>query len=217
MGMLHQGLLGRLAVRGQEDPSRACRPFDADHAGTVIGEGGGILILEERRRAVGRRARIYAELAGFGAACDPEGVDYTRPAAGGLAVAIGSALGDAGVVPDQVDLVIAHGSGVPQEDVAEARALRQALGPRGEQVPVVSLTGALGDLFAGAGAVHLATAAMALYRQVAPPTVNCRRVDAACGLRVPAQPVEQELGCVLVAGHGVGGQAAAVVLKRHQP
>ncbi len=217
MGLLRQSLLGRLTTAGNNDPPGACRPFDAARSGTVIGEGGGLLILEERGRAAGRDARIYAELAGFAAACDPAGIDYFRPAAGGLAPAIRAALKDAGIGPEQIDLVVPLGTGVPAEDLAEAAALHEALGRRAGTVPVVPVTGALGNLFAGAGAVNLAVAAMALRRQTVPPAVNCEHADPACELNVPQQPLQTELRYALCAGFAVGGQSAAAVLKRYEP
>jgi len=214
MGLLRQSLLGRLTTSGNEDPASACRPFDAGHAGTVIGEGGGLLILEESDRAAGRGARAYAEVAGFGAACDPEALDHFGPGTGGLAPAVKAALKDAGIGPEQVDLVVAQGTAVPAEDVAEANALHQALGERAASVPVVSLTGAIGDLFAGAGGVNLAVAAMALHKQTIPPAVNCEKVDDACRVKVPTEAAAARLGYALCESFTAGGQSAAVVLKR---
>jgi 3-oxoacyl-[acyl-carrier-protein] synthase II len=217
MGLLRQSLLGRLTTRGNDDPPGACRPFDADHAGTVIGEGGGLLILEDRQRAEARQARIYAEVAGFGAACDPEGIAYPRPATGGVAPAIRAALKDARIAPDEVDLVIPLGTAVPAEDVAEARALHEALGERARSVPVVPLAGAFGNLFAGAGAVNLTVAAAALHRQTVLPAVNARFCDDACRLNLPRQPLEAPLRHALCSAFSLGGQSAALVLKRYQP
>jgi len=217
MGLLRQGLLGRLSVSSNDDPPSACRPFDADHAGTVVGEGGGLAILEDRERAERRGARIYAEVAGFGAACDPGGLDYLNCGAGGVDGAAAAALRDAGIEPDQVDLVMACGTGVPGEDVAEAEALRRVLGDRAAEAPTVSLAGCFGDLFAGASAVSLAVGAMALLKQTVPPTVNFRTPDDRCGLNVPADASEAPLTYVLCTGFARGGQSGAVVLKRYTP
>ena len=213
--VLRQCLLGRLTCAGNDAPEQACRPFDADRSGTVIGEGGGLLLLEELTRAEARGARVYAEVVGFAAACDPEGVDYTRPRAGGVARAVAGALADAGIGPEEVDLVIPQGSGVPAEDLAEAEALRSALGERASEVPVVPLCGGFGSLFAGAGGVALAAAAMALHRQTVPPAVNCDRPDPACGLNVSQEPRSGELRHALCSCFSVGGQSAAVVLRRY--
>jgi len=218
MGLLRLCLLGRAVTTANDAPEGACRPFDAAHAGTVVGEGGGLLILEDRDRAVAREARIYAEVAGFGAACNPAGVDYRRPeaAAGGMASAIAAAMRDADVAPEQVQLVVPNGTGVPAEDATEADALRTVLGERAETVPVVALTGGLGNLCAGAGGVALAATAMALHKQMVPAGVNFEHADDACRLNVPAQSAPMELEYALCSSFAVGGQSAALVLKRHE-
>ncbi len=217
MNLLRQSLLGRVTTTGNDQPGQACKPFDADADGTVIGEGGGLLILEDQTRAASRSARIYAEFAGFGAACDPDGMNYLEaPKGNGLVRAISAAIADAGISPEQIDLVIPHGTGVPAEDAAEADALRRALGERAESVPVSPLTGGFGNLFAGAGAVQLAVAAMALHRQTIPPAVNYKKPNDACRLNVPKEPTEAKLQCVLCCIHATGGQDAAVVLKRYE-
>ncbi|KPK84824.1 MAG: hypothetical protein AMJ81_04745 [Phycisphaerae bacterium SM23_33] len=216
MGLLRQTLLGRVNTGSNDSPGRACRPFDAGHGGTVIGEGGGLLILEDLQRAQGRNGRIYAELAGFGAACDPEGVNYLKPNVGRLDGAVAAALKDANIQPDQVDLVIPCGTGVPGEDAAEAEALRRALGPRADTVPVAPLAGAFGNLFAGAGGVALAVAAMTLHKQTIPPAVNFETPAEGCELTVCTEATPARLRYALCTGFGVGGQSAALVLKRYQ-
>ena len=215
IGLLRQSLLGRLSTSGNDDPPGACRPFDKAAAGTVIGEGGGLLLLEEHDRAVGRSARVYAEVAGFGAACDPEGADYTRPTVGGLERAMAVAMADAGIEPEQIDLLVPQGTGVAGEDAAEACAIRGALGRRAGSVPVSPLAGGFGDLFAGASAVNLALAAMATHAQTIPPAVNFETPAEGCGLAIARRAEQAEINYVLTGGFGVGGQSAAVVLKRY--
>ncbi|MCJ7543002.1 MAG: beta-ketoacyl-[acyl-carrier-protein] synthase family protein, partial [Phycisphaerae bacterium] len=148
MGLLRQGLLGRLCTSRNDTPDSACRPFDATADGTVVGEGGGLLILEELERAKARGARIYAEVAGFGAACDGAGLDLLRPSDGGLDVAVTKALADAGLKPKDVDAIVAHGTAVPGEDRCEAKAWQRALGEVAEEAPATAVTGAIGSLFA---------------------------------------------------------------------
>jgi 3-oxoacyl-[acyl-carrier-protein] synthase II len=215
MGVLRQTLLGRLNTGANDHPASACRPFDSAHAGGVVGEGGGLLMLEELGRAQQRGARIYAEVAGFGAACDPHGCDYLKPTAAGLDRAITSAMSDADIRPDQIDLVIPNGTAVPAEDRLEAQALHKALGPRAESVAVVPLAGGSGNLFAASGAVNLAVAAMAVHKGLVPPAINCDRPDEACRLSVPSQSINQTINYALCGGFAIGGQSGAVVLKRY--
>ena len=216
MNMLRQTLLKRLTTTGNDTPERACRPFDADADGTVIGEGGGLVVLEEQGRASARNARIYAEFAGFGAGCDPDGMNYLEPSRGdGLARAISAAISDAGISPEEIDLVVPQGTGVPDEDAAEADAIARTLGERAKTVAVSPLAGGFGNLFAGTGAVQLAVAAMALHRQTAPPAVNFEKAADRCGLNIQKTPADANLRYVLCCSHATGGQNAAIVLKKN--
>lgn len=212
MGLLRQSLLDRLCKTGNDAPADACRPFDVGHDGTVIGEGGGMFVLERTDRARRRGARIRAEIVGFGAACDPGGVEVTIPTAGGLAVAVSRALADAGITPGQVDLIVAHGTAVPGEDICECRAWRDALGPAVENIPAVAVTGMIGSLFAGAGGAQLAAAALALDSQTVPPTRNFDSCAEACGLSLSGQPRQREIKYAVSGVFSIGGQSAALVL-----
>ncbi len=215
--MIRQELLGRVCTTGNDSPGAACRPFDASAAGTVIGEGGALLILEDLERAVARGARIYAEIVGAGAACDPAGMHVTEPTVGGLDRAARSALRDAKLAPDAIDLIVAHGTGVPGEDRLEAAAWQNALGSRAESIPAWSMTGAVGSTFAGAGAIELAGAALALANQTVPATVNFEKPIEGCRLKFLRQTQPCAVEYAVSGAHTVGGQSAAVVLKRYQP
>jgi len=214
MGLLRQGLLRRLCVSRNDHPAEACRPFDAAHDGTVIGEGGGVLILEEIERARQRGARIHAEIVGFGAAADPTALDVLKPAAGGLSIAAGKALADAGITAEQVDLLVAHGTGVPAEDRAEADAWAAALGSAVDKPAAVALAGGLGSTFAGSGGIALATAAMALNQGVVPGTVNFEKPADGVPLNLATEARQREMTYALVGSFTVGGQAGACVLKK---
>jgi 3-oxoacyl-[acyl-carrier-protein] synthase II len=215
IGLLRQAMLRRLRTSPCE-PAGACRPFDEGHDGTIIGEGAGVVILEEAAAAVGRGVRIYAELAGSAGACDPDAIDLFRPTAGGLGSAVRKAMAAAGVSPEQVDLVVAHGTGVPGEDLAEVKEWSEALGRRLAAIPAVAFTGATGSLFAGAGGVQLALAAMAIQTGTVPPTANFSRPAEGCGLNLSAQARRAEVRCAVVGAFAVGGQSCACVLRRHK-
>jgi len=214
MGLLRQGLLGRLCTTRNDSPADAPRPFDADHDGTVIGEGGGMLILEDMDRAADRGAKVYAEIVGFGAACDPRGMEVTHPTAGGLDLAAAKAIADAGIKPEEIDLIVAHGTGVPAEDRCECEAWTKAMGAAALNVPAVSVTGAIGSLFAGAGGVELAAAAMALHTQTVPPTANFSSCEDGCGLQFACEARPAKMNYAVTGVFGIGGQSAACVLKR---
>jgi len=214
MGFLRQALLKRLCTTRNDQPETACRPFDAAHDGTVIGEGGGLVILEDMDRARSRGATIYAELVGFGAACDPEGIDVLRPTAGSLDLAVAKALSGAGIGAGDVGMIVAHGTGAPAEDDYEAAAWRDALGDAVENAPAFALTGSHGSLFAGAGGVALATAAVALHEQTVPPTVNFTAPAEGCRLDLSDSRRSIDAEYAVVGAFSVGGQSGACVLKR---
>jgi len=215
MGLLRQTLLNRLCADGAS-PQQACRPFDAAAAGTVIGEGGGLLILEELGRAEARGARIYAEVVGFGGACDPAGPDVTKPTVGGLDQAVAKALADAGIGAKDIGLILAHGTAVAKEDALESAAWDQALGESARTIPATAVTGAVGSLFAGAGGVELAVAAMALLTQTVPPTVNFADVADLCHLNLSTHPRGAEIEHVVSGAFGTGGQSGACILRRYR-
>ncbi len=217
MGLIRQQLLGRLCTSRNDSPGDAARPFDAEHDGTVVGEGGGILVIENLEKAQSREARIYAELVGFGAACDPAGMDVTHPTAGSLDLAVGKAVTEAGITPDQLGLIVAQGSGVAAEDLAEQAAWKSALGEAATTVPTVAITGAIGSTFAGAGGLALATAALALQNQTVPPTVNYARACGEESLNLSAEPRKHQIPYAVVGGFSIAGQSGACVLKRYEP
>ena len=211
--LLRQCLLGRVCAIDDADGVTAFRPFDADHAGTVIGEGGGVVVLEEMDHARRREARVYAELVGFGAACDPAGIDLAHPTVGGLDLAVTAALRDAGISPEQVGLIVTHGTAVASEDCQEVEAWSRVMDGRLDGIPAACVTGAIGSLFAGAGSVELAAAAMALHTQTVPATVNYR-TPASPGLDLCDRARPGEFDYAVTGAFSIGGQSAACVLKR---
>ena len=226
MAMLRQQFTGRLNELDNDRPAAAVRPFDKNAAGTVIGQGGAIVMLEaletfEKRLAssaaqASATPRAYAEIAGFGASQSvhqPRRNQAPDPAGKGIALAIRAALRDAGITPQQVDLIVPFGVGVPEYDRAEAAALVGIFGPRAKSVPIVSTKAYVGNLFAGAGGIDICVAAKAVAEQVIPATSNCDDpIDDLGAGSAPSRP--GTINYALTYSAGFGGQNAAMVLKR---
>jgi 3-oxoacyl-[acyl-carrier-protein] synthase II len=208
LSMVRQSLYMALSRRN-EAPEKACRPFDACRDGIVLGEGGGVLVLEELEHARRRGARIYAELVGFGSAFDRE-----RTGAG-LARAIRAALADAGVGPEDVDHVNAQGFGSVKADSWEAHGIREVFGNCTQPVPVFAPKSYLGNLGAGAGTTELAASVLALEHGVCLPTLNYEAPDPACPVAVlTGAPRPLGRRHVVKVSFTEMGQCAAVVLRR---
>lgn len=217
MGVLRLELSGRLANTAEATRGDlVVRPYDSASPGSVLGEGGGILMLEEESHAIARGARPYARLAGFGAGQSrvPNIPSLGRDAVSGegLEVAIEAALRDAGLTPDAIDAIIPQAWGVPAVDNAEVSAIRAAFGPRLPGIPFVTLTPMIGDCTAGNGGIHAAVAAMCIREQRLPARLHAGSpaggIDAG-----PAPSQSRPLRNVLVCTSGMGGQNAAIVLQ----
>lgn len=216
MGLLRQQLLGRLSTAHNDDPAQACRPFDAGRDGTAISEGGGLLILEELEHARARGAKIYCEVAGFGASINAHSWSEPHPEGRGITLAIHKAVADAGLQPENIDLIGAFGSGTIAHDLAEARGIRAAFGDRAARVPALAIKGAIGNNGAGAGAIDVAVAILCLQNNTVPPAVNLQQMDPACGLNVvQGAPTDVKINALVSVAYALGGgQNAALVLKR---
>jgi len=200
--------------RRNEDPSRACRPFDQTRDGTVLGEGAAFVVLEARSQALQRRAPIYAEMVGYGAGCDAFNVIKPHPEGRGLAIALRAALEDAGLEPADIDYISAHGSGTVLGDRTETAGIKSALGSHASRVPVSSIKSMIGDLGAAAGAIGFAAALLALQSQLIPPTINYQYPDPSCDLdTVPNKARKTALSVVIAVGRGQGGQNAVLIAK----
>ncbi len=216
MGLMRQSLLKRLAADHNDSPAKACRPFDVDRSGTVISEGGGLIILEERNHARQRGARIYGELIGFGAGANTTG--WVRPDESGAAVAVAvrKALADADVEARDIDLVVTFGTGIPLQDLAEARGLHAALGDHAKQVPCVAWKGPMGNNGAGSGAIDFAVGVLASAEGKIPPSQNVDQVDPECQLNLIRgdKPEDLKPKTVLAVSYALsGGQTAALVFR----
>jgi len=197
------------------DPAHASRPFDRDRHGFVLGEGSAVLVLEEREAARRRDARIYAEVIGFANRSNAFHMTGLKPDGREMAEAITVALDRAGRDATAVDYVNAHGSGTKQNDRHETAAFKRALGEHAYRVPVSSIKSMVGHSLGAIGSIEVAACALALDRQVVPPTANLRTRDPECDLDyVPLTAREHKMDVVLCVGSGFGGFQSAMVLRR---
>lgn len=199
--------------RRNDDPKRACRPFDKDRDGFVIGEGAGVLIIENLEHAVARNAKIYAEIVGYTTNTDAYHITAPDPDARMVKKAIGESLEMAGLVPGDVDYVNAHGTSTPLNDKAEAAAISAVFGDY--KVPVSSTKSMIGHLIGAAGAVEAVTCALAMEKQIIPPTINYETPDPEMDINVVKDPTPATLNVVMNNSFGFGGHNAVMVLKRY--
>jgi 3-oxoacyl-[acyl-carrier-protein] synthase II len=211
MGLMRWTLLNRVTSAGNNTPASACRPMDKAASGTVIAEGGSVLIIEELEHALARGGKIYAEVTGLGASSSARGVAGPEESGEAMAVAMQKSLKDAGIPPTDVELVIPSGYGIASHDRAEAAALKRTF--NGHRPEVVPIRGGIGDAGAGSQALDLAAAALALHHQTIPGAVNCTEVIA--DLNVPHQTHGCAIKHVLVTTGSMAGQNSAVVLSRY--
>lgn len=205
--------LGALSRRNDE-PTRASRPFDKDRDGFVFGEGAAILMLERLDFARERGARIYAELAGV--AHNADAYHLTAPEPSGVAAArcIRRAIEVAGLTPDEIEYVCAHGTGTPLNDASETRAIKQVFGDHANNLQISSPKSMVGHLLGAAGAISAAATVLAIDRGMIPPTINLDTPDPECDLDyVPNVAREQRVRAAVVNGFGFGGQNAVAVFK----
>lgn len=204
-----------LAANYNDQPERASRPFDAGRCGFVIGEGAGVVLLETLEHARSRGARVYAELCGFGATDDAHHVTAPLPDGRGLARAIVRAMDDAGVRPEEVDYVNAHGTSTALNDKAETLAIKAAFGGHANRLAVSSTKSMIGHLLGAAGAAELVATLLCMEHDTVHPTVNYETPDPECDLDyVPGAARGMEVRCAVSNSSGFGGQNSVLVLKR---
>jgi 3-oxoacyl-[acyl-carrier-protein] synthase II len=192
----------------------ASRPFDRTRDGFVLGEGAGILILEEYESAKRRQAPLLAEIIGYGSTADAFRVTDMHEDGRGAAAAMRGALGDAGVNPAEIDYISAHGTGTEENDKIETRAIRTVFGEHAQRVPISSVKSMFGHLIAGAGAVELITCVLAIRDQMLPPTINYREPDPNCDLDyVPNQARRAKVRTCLSNSFGFGGQNDTLIVR----
>ncbi len=200
-----------------DDPTHACRPFDKDRDGFVVGEGAGILILEELEFARARGAHILAEIIGYGMSADAYHMTGMAPEGEGCFRAMNAAIKVAGISPDQIDYVNAHATSTPLGDALESKAIENVFGERAlDQTLLVSSTKSMtGHLLGGAGGLEAGITIMAMLEQTAPPTMNLVELDPQCRLNyVPNQPKRAKIDYALSNSFGFGGTNGSLVFRR---
>jgi 3-oxoacyl-[acyl-carrier-protein] synthase II len=205
----------RALSKRNDSPEQASRPFDKDRDGFVLGEGAGVLLLEEYEHAKKRGAKIYAEVAGFGASDDAFHITSPDEDSIGASLSISNALNDAQISPEQVDYVNAHGTSTVMNDLNETRALKRVLGEHAYKVPVSSTKSMTGHLLGAAGAVEAIFCTLAIQESVVPPTINLDTPDEACDLDyVPHHAREKSVDIAISNSFGFGGTNGTLVFKK---
>lgn len=203
------------ALSSSTDKNRASIPFDKERNGFVMGEGAGIMILEELEHAKQRGAKIYGEVIGFGSTTDAYHITSPCPDGEGGAKAMIRAIKDAKITPNEIDYINAHGTSTHLNDQTETMAIKTALGEAVQKVMVSSTKGNVGHLLGAAGAVEAIFCAKALQDQLVPPTINYQEKDEECDLDiVPNEPRKAELNIVMSNSLGFGGHNASIVIRR---
>jgi len=215
MGIIRQCLLKRAATVDNENPARACRPFDAEANGSVFGEGAGIIILENKEHTQKRGAKIYAQIAGTGQSSNINSkYERLEPDGKGIAAAIEMALNEARIKPQQLDLIIPHGTGIPEDDLAESKGIEAALGKAVETIPAWPTKSMLSNTSAASGALDVIAAAFAISQGKIPAAKNLNKKTAGCNLNIVTEPQQRNINYALCCSYTHGGQTAAIVLKK---
>ena len=205
-----------LSTRNGE-PGKACRPFDKDREGFIIGEGSGVVVLEERESAIARGARIYAEVVGYGMSGDAYHITAPTEDGNGAVRAMEGALKKAEIPAAQVDYINAHGTSTPHNDRIETLAIKRLFGDHAGKLAISSTKSMTGHLLGAAGGLEAGISALAVHHQIAPPTVNLDTPDPECDLDyVPGKPRNMKIEYALSNSFGFGGTNAALLFKRHQ-
>jgi len=199
-----------------DSPETASRPFDVDRDGFVMGEGCGILILEERENAIARGARIYAEMVGYAMTCDAYHMTSPVPEGLGASRAIELALKDANLTPDQVSYVNAHGTSTSANDTTETKAIKRALGENAYKIVVSSTKSMTGHLLGGSGGIEAVATVLAIYHDRVPPTINLQNPDPECDLDyVAKESREVKVEVALSNSFGFGGHNVTLAFRKH--
>ncbi|ATP40365.1 beta-ketoacyl-[acyl-carrier-protein] synthase II [Solibacillus sp. R5-41] len=200
-----------------DDPTKASRPFDENRDGFVMSEGAGILILESLSHALRREAKIYAEVIGYGASSDAHHMVATHPEGKGAYLAMRSALKNANISPEEINVISAHATSTKVGDISETMAIKQLFGKRAYKVPISANKSMLGHMLGAAGGVEAIALAMSIKEQIVPPTINLENPDPLCDLDyVPSVARQVKINTGLSNSFGFGGHNAAIVLKKYE-
>lgn len=210
------GFCAAKAMSTNNDPNTACRPFDAERDGFVMGEGSGVLILEELEHAKRRGAGIIAEIVGYGCTCDAYHITQPHPEGLGGSMCLKLALQDAGIKPEDIDYINAHGTSTPLNDPTETNVIKNVFGEHAHKLAISSTKSMTGHLLGAAGAVEAIITAMAIREGFIPPTINYRTPDPQCDLDyVPNTGRSANIRYAISNALGFGGHNAAIVFKKY--
>ncbi|WP_088242513.1 beta-ketoacyl-ACP synthase II [Calothrix rhizosoleniae] len=199
-----------------DDPSHACRPFDKERDGFIMGEGSGILILEVLEYALSRGARIYGEIVGYAMTCDAYHITSPVPGGEGAARAMSLALKDGGISPEQVSYINAHGTSTPANDATETSAIKKVLGEHAYKIAVSSTKSMTGHLLGGSGGIEGVATILAIANDQIPPTINLQNPDPECDLDyVPSTSRSQKIDVALSNSFGFGGHNVTLAFKKY--
>ena len=217
--IVRMGIGGFCAMRAMStrnaEPERSSRPFDRERDGFVMGEGAGVLVLEELGHARARGARIYCEIVGYGNTADANHITSPAPEGEGAARCMKMALRSGGLNPEDISYINAHGTSTPQGDICETQAIKSVFGARARQLAVSSTKGATGHMLGAAGAVEMALCALAIQNNLVPPTINYENPDPECDLDyVPNRAREMTVNAVLNNSFGFGGHNATIAARK---
>lgn len=211
------GFTALTALSCNPDPASASRPFDKDRDGFVIGEGAGIVVLEELEHAKARGARIYAEMAGYGSTGDAYHITSPAEDGSGAGMAMKFAMKEAGIQPEQVDYINAHGTSTHHNDLFESRAIRYALGKAAETVVINSTKSMVGHMLGAAGAVEVIVCVKSIEDQFIHQTIGTEHIDPECGLNYAVgSPVEKKIDYAMSNSLGFGGHNVSLIVKRYE-
>lgn len=214
MGVGGFNAMKALSTRNDE-PEKACRPFDAKRDGFVMGEGAAVLILEELNHALKRGARIYAELAGMGLTADAYHVTAPAPGGEGAVRSMRLCIKDAGMQPNEIDYINAHGTSTPYNDKTETEAIKTVFGEHAYKLHVSSTKSMTGHLLGAAGAIEAIITVLAVYHDEIPPTINYEFPDPECDLNyVPNKPIKKVVNAAISNAFGFGGHNASLLFKK---